>query len=359
MNLQGYYTTKGLTLAAKTAAGTKLTVTKVTAGSGETAKSATVLAGEKQTLTTGTATVSGQTAVLPVTLAEAKASVAYQLTELGVYANDPDEGEILYQVFRLDEVRAISAGGENVYRFYLKQTVGAAGITVTCSPAGLLVDEDLAPTRSKVLMLSVPSRTATLTAAELQGYLDALPRMLTEALTIYISGTAAETLTIRDFYGPGSLQLEVLDGQSCTLSKGLLVKNCRIQIRVISVTITPNTAGTLQFCVAAEEASYVRLGVCTIAGNGSSVGVNSRRDGLVLVENCTVTNHKICAQAETGSRLCFSNTSGNGTYSGSQLGAYVWWGGMILLSEAVPELLGGTANSHSGGLIVKADGTVI
>ena len=174
MNLQGYYTTKGLTLAAKTAAGTKLTVTKVTAGSGETAKSATVLAGEKQTLTTGTATVSGQTAVLPVTLAEAKASIAYQLTELGVYANDPDEGEILYQVFRLDEVRAISAGGENVYRFYLKQTVGAAGITVTCSPAGLLVDEDLAPTRSKVLMLSVPSRTATLTAAELQGYLDQL-----------------------------------------------------------------------------------------------------------------------------------------------------------------------------------------
>lgn len=70
MNMQGYYTTKGLTLAAKTAAGTKLAITKVTAGSGETAKSAAALAGEKQTLTTGTAAVSGQTAVLPVTLAE-------------------------------------------------------------------------------------------------------------------------------------------------------------------------------------------------------------------------------------------------------------------------------------------------
>ena len=343
MNLQGYYTTKGLTLAAKIAAGIKLTITKVTAGSGETAKSAVTLAQEKQTLTTGTAAVSGQTAVLPVTLAEAKASVSYQLTELGVYANDPDVGEILYQVFRLDEARAISAGGEGSYRFYLRETVGAAGVTVTCSSAGLLVDEDLTPTRSKVL----------------QGYLDAMPRMLTEALTIYLSGTATETLTVRDFYGPGSLQLEVKNGQSCTLSKGLLVKNCKIPIRVIGVTITPDTAKTSPNCVDVEEASYVRLASCTIAGNGASTGINSHRGGLVLVENCTMTDHKICALAETGSRLCFSNTSGNGTYSGNQLGAYVWWGGTILLSEAAPELLGGTANSHSGGLIVKADGTVI
>ena len=55
MSFQGFYTTRGLALAAKIAAGTKLTITKVTAGSGETAKTAATLAQEQQTLTAGTA----------------------------------------------------------------------------------------------------------------------------------------------------------------------------------------------------------------------------------------------------------------------------------------------------------------
>ena len=57
MNLQGYYTEKGLVLAVKVSAGTKLTVTKVTAGGGTTAANALALAEEKQTLTVGTAEV--------------------------------------------------------------------------------------------------------------------------------------------------------------------------------------------------------------------------------------------------------------------------------------------------------------
>ena len=44
MSLQGFYTTNGLALAAKLAAGTGLTITRVTAGSGETAESAAALA---------------------------------------------------------------------------------------------------------------------------------------------------------------------------------------------------------------------------------------------------------------------------------------------------------------------------
>ena len=189
MSLQGFYTTKGLALAAKAAAGAGLTVTRVTAGSGATAASAAALAEEKQTLTVGPAQTDGQTATLPVTLAEAKSGASYTLTELGVYADDPDEGEILYQVFRLDESRAIRAGGESVYRFYLRQSVGADGVTVACSPAGLLVDEDLAPTRGKVLAVRVPSRTVEIELSALQSYLDSLPKLLTDNLTIKVSGT--------------------------------------------------------------------------------------------------------------------------------------------------------------------------
>ena len=83
MSLQGFYTTKGLALAAKLAAGTGLTITRVTAGSGETAASAAALAQERQTLTVGEAAVSAQSAVLPTPLAEAGAPAAYTLNGSG------------------------------------------------------------------------------------------------------------------------------------------------------------------------------------------------------------------------------------------------------------------------------------
>lgn len=162
-----------------------------------------MLADEKQTLTVGPAQTDGQTATLPVTLAEVRAGASYALTELGVYASDPDAGEMLYQVLRLDESRAIRAGGESVYRFYLRQTVGADGVTVACSPAGLLIDEDLAPTRDKVQAVSVPSRSVTVAASELAAYIAALPRLLTEDLTVNITGgTVSKNLKLRYFTAP-------------------------------------------------------------------------------------------------------------------------------------------------------------
>lgn len=221
------------------------------------------------------------------------------------------------------------------------------------------IESELSDLDSKTMAVSATINSVTLAATEAQGYLDTLPRLLTEDLTIYLSGTVAETLTVQNFYGLGRIRLNVKSGQSCTLSKGLLVKDCEIPVEILDMTITPDTAKTSQDCIDVEGAKYVRLNMCTITGNGSSIGIDSYKGGLALVENCTMTNHKTCAQAERGGRLCISNTSGNGAYSGNQTGAYVWRGGMIPLCEAAPDLLGGTANIHSGGLIVKADGTVI
>lgn len=355
MNLQGFYTTQGLALAAKTAAGAKLTVTKVTAGSGTTAASAAALAGSKQTLTVGEAAVSGETAVLPVTLAEAKAAASYTLTELGVYASDPDAGEILYQVFRLEEARVISKGGESVYRFYLRETVGAAGITVTCSSAGLLVDEDLAPTRSRVLAVSVPTRSISLAASEVQGYLDALPRLLTEGLEIKISGTVPETLTIRNFYGPGGLTITNQSGQTYALAKGMLLDNCDIPIIVWRAAITVDTAQETPHCVSISNTKYMYVSNCVLTGNGASHAVYAMGNQSTVLVGCTMTNHKVCAFAFRGAVLSITG----GTFADNTTGAYVYDGGVILLGGTTPNLLGGTANSHGGGVIVSANGTVI
>ena len=156
MNIQGTYTNKGLALTAKTAAGACLRVTRVVGGSGHTTDvpNAAQLSEIRQTLAVGEARCAGATAVLPVTLAAVEMEDSYTLTELGIYAEDPDEGEILYCVYRLDEPVTIQAGSDTVLRFYLRQTVSEdGGAAVLCSPAGLITESDCAPVRKKVLVL--------------------------------------------------------------------------------------------------------------------------------------------------------------------------------------------------------------
>lgn len=122
MNIQGTYTNKGLALTAKTAVGACLRVTRVVGGSGYTADipNAAALPEIRQTLAVGEARCAGSTAVLPVTLAAVGLESSYTLTELGVYAEDPNEGEILYCVYRLDEPTTIWAGSDTVLRFNLR-----------------------------------------------------------------------------------------------------------------------------------------------------------------------------------------------------------------------------------------------
>ena len=169
MNIQGKYTNKGLALTAKTAAGACLRVTRVVGGSGHTTDvpNAVQLPEIRQTLAVGEARCTGNTAVLPVTLAAMALEDSYTLTELGIYAEDPDEGEILYCVYRLDEPTTIQAGSDTVLRFYLRQTVSKdGGAEVLCSPVGLITESDCAPVRKMVLAVGAPQRYVTVPASE-------------------------------------------------------------------------------------------------------------------------------------------------------------------------------------------------
>ena len=361
MSLQGFYTTKGLALAAKAAAGAGLTVTKVTAGSGATAASAAALADEKQTLTVGPAQTDGQTATLPVTLAEVRAGVSYALTELGVYARDPDAGEILYQVFRLDESRAIRAGGESVYRFYLRQSVGADGVTVACSPAGLLVDEDLAPTRGKVLAVSVPSRTVEIELSALQSYLDSLPKLLTDNLTIKVSGTWSGTITIHGFYGSGLLK--IMGSEGCTLTGAVHTESCTavIFLRNIGFQAPQAISGgefLLNSLLYADHSYSLWVEGCSFVGNGAYPGVVSYISSKVCLADSPISNCAAAVYSCPNAELSVFNNA-TVTYSGNTIGAAVYRGGIVLLGENTPDTLGAAANLHSGGIIAKPDGTLI
>lgn len=354
MSLQGFYTTKGLALAAKIAAGTKLTITKVTAGSGITVENASALAQERQTLTAGTAQTGDQTATLPVTLAEVQASVSYPLTELGVYASDPDAGEILYQVFRMDEARSITAGGESVYRFYLKETVGAAGITVSCSPAGLLVDEDLAPVREKIFAVSAPAKSITLAASELTAYISAMPRMLTEDITITVTaGTAAQTLDLSNFYGSGRLRL-IANG-NVTLAGGVISYFNRIMVSLENFAITGGPSYE-KSTVYAYDTAVLYLANCTLtASDGIENAIQADMHGNVAAGGCSITGYYRAVLAAALSLVNLIDC----TASGNTFGVYLFWGGIVLLCGSTPNTLGGNANNKNGGIIVKADGTLL
>ena len=245
MNIQGKYTNKGLALTAKTAAGACLRVTRVVGGSGHTTDvpNAAQLSEIRQTLTVGEAHCTGDTAVLPVTLAAMALEDSYTLTELGIYAEDPDEGEILYCVYRLDEPTTIQAGSDTVLRFYLRQTVSKdGGAEVLCSPVGLITESDCAPVRKMVLAVGAPQRYVTVPASELQTYLDALPRLLTEHHVITLRGTNSNIVSVKDFYGCGSLTLRADKVGDCVFTKDVIVGNCSIPVIMEGQIYVPLTA---------------------------------------------------------------------------------------------------------------------
>ena len=355
MSLQGFYTERGLALAGKLAAGTKLTITKVTAGSGETAESAAALSQEKQTLTVGAAAAEGNQATLHATLAEAYASADYALAELGVYANDPDEGEILYQVFTLEEGRNIHAGGESVYRFYLKETVGEDGIGVLCSPAGLLVDEDLQPLRTAVFAKTPAGKSVTLTPAELPDYLKALPRMLTDNLTITLTaGTVTQDIELEGLYGGGRLWIKAADGADVQFAKSFLVNRCKTVFFERLKFVGGRVYDKGHFVA---YASLVYVTSCTFdsANDSEATGFIATAGSQAFLENSTFTNCKRAAQIMSSSIVSIQNANA----SGNSTGIFVYGGGICMLSGSTPDLLGGTSNGKSGGLIVKANGTLL
>lgn len=365
MNLQGFYTTKGLTLAAKLAAGAKLSVTKVTAGSGTTAVAAAGLAETKQTLTVGTTQTEGQSAVLPVTLAEVSAAASYLLTELGVYAKDPDAGEILYQVFRLDESRSVTAGGENVYRFYLKQTVGAAGVTVTCSSAGLLTEADFEPTRSKVLSTAAGTVNAGMAAAELQAYLNALPRLLTADYTITVSGTHAGMITLNGFYGSGSITIRAAEVGDCALSNMVQVLNCAVPISIQKIKWQEAVGGlgTGQSYLRISNAPVI-LENCVLLGRKDDGtqrpgGVSLQEFGVLYAKDCIFKTLTFCAQTYYGGYAELLTVQDGTLFEDNYAGVATFYGGIILLTGKTPDLLGSTWNHRNGGLLVGADGKVL
>ena len=359
MSLNGFYTTAGRALAAKCAAGTALVITKVCAGSGQTAESASALADLCQTLAVGAASTDGAGAELPVTLSEAQAAASYTLTELGVYAKDPDAGEILYQVYRLTTPHGVTAGGEDTLRFYLRQSVGAGGVSVPCSPAGLLTEEDFAPVRGKVLQTWIPSRTVTVSPGALTDYVANLPRLLTENLTVQVSaGTVPDTLSLTGFFGSGSLRIEAAKNAAVTCTLGCYISRCTAKITLSGLTFSGTGwgvgGGWGEVFLFAESSPSVTAQYCTVTGSGTGCGILSNGSTTLFAYQCGFSGLARGAYVSDGGICALMDCTG----SSNTIGILVYRGGMALLAGSTPVTLGGAANDKNGGFIMQKAGTL-
>ena len=368
MNIQGTYTNKGLALTAKTAAGACLRVTRVVGGSGHTPDipNAKKLEAIQQTLAVGEARCAGDTAVLPVTLAAVGLESSYTLTELGVYAEDPDEGEILYCVYRLDEPVTIQAGSDTVLRFYLRQTVSEdGGAAVLCSPAGLITESDCAPVRQKVLATGASSHAVTIPAAELQAYLDALPRLLTAHHDIVLKGTHTQPVLIADIYGSGSLTIRADNLGDCVFTRGISVTNCSVPVTMEKLKWVlgadmPQGESCIS-CFASEamakECSFD--GYETPAGGRVGRGVTTVNHAFFQIQSCQFRNLFTAVKCFCDGQIDIIDPGKTGEYRNNDIGAYTQFNGLVMLMGGIPSTLGGSGNVvDSGGAIIQ-DGKFI
>lgn len=139
-------TEKGLSLQAKLIEGTSLIITRAVSGTGYVTpallQKQTAVSGEKQTLAFRTVTYPsvGKCAV-PVVLKNDGLTEGYMATQIGIYAEDPDEGEILYLISQAENGTGTEVPSEEElasysasWTFYM-QYGHADNVTVVVDPS--------------------------------------------------------------------------------------------------------------------------------------------------------------------------------------------------------------------------------
>lgn len=252
----------------------------------------------------------------------------------------------------------------------IEQLIGEkAGVASFNGRAGIVVPQSGdytaamtgAADQAEVFSNKVPNFTVELTAEELPAYVGSLPRFLTKNYIIKVSGETESELVVTGFHGSGSIDIR---GEA-TLGK-VMVDNCSAFVKFQNIVFHEPAAGLGPGAAifSAENASLVYLQNCGIAGQyktlpeaAAAYGLSVYRGNLstknISIQGC---NHAVIAgygatvsvRAEAASNISDNNN-----------GAYVYNGGIVLLSGSAPDTLGGASNAKSGGIIAKANGTLL
>ena len=380
MKLTGYYTDAGEKIAAGLLAGATLSVTRITAGSGSTALSAAALDQEQQNLGPCEPEVSGTTAVMRCTLSSDQAKTPYFLPELGVYALDDTEKEVLYLIFRLDEEVSINPAFRLVLRFNLEQTLSdGAGVKVTAPLTGLATQEDL-KTKADLVVGQIPygqtnhlaivgRKTIYVDAASgddsnpgtqdmpfrtIQAAVDSLPRNLgvAQATILVADGTYPEHVLINGFTGGAAYQpfiLKSASGSTEAVSIGSIsIANCAATIRLEYLSVTGDLGGTtatIGLSGACADLYYVTVNQSGSKTIGISVGANGHAQAFIY--RCTVDGYSEAGISVL--RASVANITGS-TLKNNAVGVKVssstGYAGIAMVSSMTYEA--NTSNSQAG-----------
>lgn len=145
-------TNKGMELQAKLMLGGVINITSVKVGAGSVPvvnlKVQTAVSDIKQTANIRPMRVEDYTAIIPVLLTNAEVTTSYYLRQVGFYATDPDEGEILYAIAQNTEPKFIPTNAEMpgfslIWDFYFSLS-NEVNMTATITQAGMATVGDLA-----------------------------------------------------------------------------------------------------------------------------------------------------------------------------------------------------------------------
>ena len=207
---------------------------------------------------------------------------------------------------------------------------------------------------AQAAVTAVKNRSVTLAASGLQEYLDSLPRLVTENLTISVTGSLNTGVNLQGFYGPGSI---VINGNSnFTLYGSLQISRCNLYIAVQNVTFDGSKqSGTYSQTITSYSRTVAFRNCNFLGGPGNALAINSDGAARIIVVSPEIKNVYIAVSAQSGSII---SVTGTAVASGNKTGADAY-AGIVLLGPTIPQTLGGAANTNRSGLIVGANGTLL
>lgn len=139
-------TNKGIELQSKQVLGATISFTRVVSGSGSVPvvnlKEQTSISNIKSTLTVENLKVKGSEYVISTLLSNKGLESEYNLSQIGIYANDPGNGEILFAIAQIDTPKKIpsetSSPGYNIEFAFTFKNDNGTNIVITPDVAGYM-----------------------------------------------------------------------------------------------------------------------------------------------------------------------------------------------------------------------------